>query len=143
MRGVLPKWTGWAATLTATLGLVAGFVMTQIEIFLFDLSSPISVAAYAALAVAFAWIVGLSRTCRPLPLQAGGAFLLTSAALTSLFPLAAFPRIVELGPEALQLLEGSNVRGSQSALLLTEFADFQVALRHAGSSDRAALAEVP
>jgi protein-disulfide isomerase len=127
MRGGLPKWTGWAATLLAMLGLVACFVMTEVEIFLFDLSSPVSVAAYAALAVAFAWIIGLSRTCRPLRLQAAGAFLLTAAALTCLFPFAAFPRIVELGPEALQLLEGSNVRGSQSALLLTEFADFQCA----------------
>jgi hypothetical protein len=125
MRGGLPNWTTWAAMLLAACGAAVCLLMTLVEVFLFEFSSGISVAAYTGLAAASGWLIALSRASRVSFFQAGASFALTSAALTCLFVFASFPRIVELEAEVLQHLDAPNVRGTESALLVTEFADFQ------------------
>jgi predicted DsbA family dithiol-disulfide isomerase len=125
-RGAVRRcFAGLAAALCGIGGIVS-FAMMVAEAAIFEFGSPLCVAAYAALLATFVWLFRQSRSERPLKLECAGSFVLASAAFSYLFMFGIIPYIVELPPDELRNLEGANVIGRSSAILLvTEFGDFE------------------
>jgi len=117
------------AGIAVTLSGIGGFVclgMTAAEIVVFEFSSPLSVAGYAALLVAFAGLIRQSRSERPLKRQCAASLGMAGVAFSYLFFYGGIPHILELPTKDLAGVEGVNVLGRPSGTLsVTEFADFE------------------
>jgi len=118
----------FTAIVVAICGIGASVCLAMIaaETVIYEFSSPLAVAGYAVLLVAFAWHIRLSRPEKPRRLQCAATLALSSAAYAYLFFYGGIPNIVELAPTELAGMEGINVLGGPSGTLpVTEFADFE------------------
>jgi protein-disulfide isomerase len=115
-------------SVTNTLAVAGIFVCLGLigaEIVVFELGSPVAVLAYVILLCALIACIGKSRSSMPVR-SAISWLVLTGCALTYLFIFGSIPDIIELKPEELSGVEGSNVLGRRSAALaVTEFGDFE------------------
>jgi protein-disulfide isomerase len=100
--------------------------MIAAETVVYEFSSPLSVAGYAALLATFAWQMRQSRSEEPHKSQGAAVFALAGVTYAYLFFYGAIPNIVELSTAELAGIEGVNVLGAPSGTLpVTEFADFE------------------
>jgi protein-disulfide isomerase len=112
-------------TVTSCMGAAACMGLIAAEIVVFELGSPLSIAAYALLAV-FLAIIPRGRSARPRWIQCAAALTASSGAFAYLFFYGAIPPIIELTAQELEGVEGVNVLGNPSGVLqITEFADFE------------------
>jgi hypothetical protein len=73
------------AVVLSGIGVLVCLAMIAAETVVYEFSSPLSVAGYAALLAAFAWQIRQSRSEEPHKLQGIAAFALASVAYTYLF----------------------------------------------------------
>jgi protein-disulfide isomerase len=97
------------------LGALVCLAMIAAESFVYEFSSPLSIAGYAVLLATFGYRV-----------RGVAALALAGLAYCYLFVYGGIPNIVELPATELTGLEGVNVLGGPSGTLpVTEFADFE------------------
>jgi protein-disulfide isomerase len=120
------RWISISLTNTLAVGgIVVCLGLIAAEIVVFECGSPVAVLGYVILLCAF--IAFIRKTRSSMPVRSAIPWVaLTACALMYLFFLGSIPDVVELKPEELLGVEGSNVLGRRSsALVVTEFGDFE------------------
>lgn len=114
--------------LTSALSVAGIFVCVGLivaEVVVFEFGSPVAVLGYGILLCAFIAFILKGRSSMPVR-SAIPWVALTACALMYLFFFGSIPDVVELKPEELVGVEGSNMLGRRSsALVVTEFGDFE------------------
>jgi len=114
-----------AVAVSAAGGLVCLAIIAA-EIVAYEFSSPLSVAACAALLAVFAWQIRQGRRARRLKSRWAASLALACVAFAYLFFYGSIPNIVALKNDELAGMEGENVLGRPAGTLpVAEFADFE------------------